>query len=153
VLSQATYILSKVEGFNIAGGTINGSLIADSININGGVVKAPLIKASGSVYIGTNAKVYAEDFQLTDGAKLVIDGTLVLPADFDCSDWECTVTGTNAGSLAGTWPRQTTQPQKKWYQKIWNWIKYYILFGWIWMVPTRSEWVLRYICFGWIWMK
>jgi len=85
-----------------------------------------------TLYIPAGAKLTIGDgvaFVLKNGAKLVIDGELVLPKNFDFSEWDGRVTGKNAGDLKG---KYTT-----WWRRAPNW----------------AQWFLRYICFGWIWMK
>jgi len=123
--------VTEAESVGIRGGTINGSvsIYACRSVFSGGIVNAPLIAVRGDeVIIEKGAKVTADDFKLPKGTKLVIDGKLVLPKDFDYSNWEGTVTGKNAGKLAGMYPR--------WWMHLPNWM----------------QWALRYLCFGWIWM-
>jgi len=92
------------------------------------------IDAGHTLWIGPDDSLTVDGLELLGGI-LVIDGELNLPSTFNFERWQGYVTGTNAGDLAGHWPRVSCC-EDSWYNQVPNWL----------------HWILRWIAFGWLWM-
>lgn len=90
--------------------------------------------------IPTNASLTINNTLHLAGGTMVIDGILTLPSDYVFTDWGGTITGANAGNLAGSWDRGFNTAwmvdDDCWYNQVPNWL----------------HWMLRWIGFGWLWM-
>jgi len=91
---------------------------------------------SRRLYIPKNTSLILESLWL-DGGTIVIDGKLNLPANQSFDNWNGTVTGANAGNLAGTWENGVRTPPFRWYHDL----------------PPFLHFILRYFLFGWLWFS